>query len=179
MKKILSIIIIFISFNVYAETYRVDMDWYNQNTYPLINTSFFSSMECAANFEFLLTQSGQEFFSANQDLFADDINFATESMMKILMFAPNNLDELRKTPLNLNISNDKIEVEDLDLIFFKNDKNIVSKVEHKNKDVSKSFTFHNDSVLGFDNENNTYINYSWGTQDMGPMTCWYRLEKVQ
>ena len=162
-----------------AETYRVDFKWYGEN---FANPDFISNyFQCDYNL-FLLTKYGEKFF-ATKDLFADDINFATESVMQLMMFVPENyemkeVDELKETSLDITIYSDAIVVKDIDLVFYKNDKNIVTKVEHKKKDVSKSFVFHNGPALGTIG-NDMYFYYDWGNQDISPITCLYKLEKVQ
>ena len=70
MKKLLILLIISISFSVNAaDSYRLDMDWVQDN---LDNKDFMSDSNCSYS-ALLLTKFGDEFFQTT-GLFIDDIN---------------------------------------------------------------------------------------------------------
>jgi len=157
-----------------ADTYSLDMEWYEENSF---NTDFMTAnFECGINI-LLLTKWGEEFFET-ENLLADDINHTTESMMKLMMFQPENTEQKQKMPLDITIYSDAIVVKDIDLVFNKDNTGLITKVEHRKKDVSDSFVFLNGKAQGSDGTHE-YINYSWGLQDFGKIpTCWYKLNKL-
>ena len=179
MKKLIRHVMIFtfglllypISANA-ADTYRLDMQWVQDN---IENKDFMSSSNCSYG-ALLMTEFGNEFFETT-NYFIDDIDWNDVStFIQFATFAPENAQQKMYESLEIEIYSDAIAIKDLDLVFFKNDKNIVSKVEHKKKDVSNSFAFIKGSVLG-NAENNRYFNFTWGPTEY-PDNCWFILNEV-
>jgi len=156
-----------------AESYKIDMIWVEDN---FKNKDFMSSPECTNNAG-MLTKFGEKFFKTT-GLFTDDINWDDmESFMPFTTFTTENRMQDYMTPLEIKIYSDAIVIQDLDLVFYINDKSIVTRVEHKKKDVSKSFTFIKDgSPLGHSG-NDRYFNFDWGHQN-NPLDCWFKLKKA-
>ena len=154
-----------------AETYKLDLEWLEEN---YMNQSFISNAsDCGFNL-MLLTKYGEEFF-ASEDNYADGA-LSDEFLMKFLMFEPENSEQKLKKSVDITIYDDAIVVKDMDLVFYKDDKNLLTKVEHKKKDVSKVFVLQNPS-LGFSGDDK-YFNYNWGNLNVSNQTCWYKLTKI-
>ena len=179
MKKIIkyisSLFFIFLLFPMSVnavDSYRLDTDWVQDN---LENKDFMSSSNCSYGV-LLLSKFGKEFFETT-NFFIDDINWDDiSSWMQFATFAPDNAQQKMYDSLDIEIYSNAIVIKELDLVFLKNDKNIVSKVEHKKKDVSNSFAFNKGSVLG-NLENNSYFNFTWGSLEY-PDNCWFKLNKL-
>tara|TARA_B100000787_G_C16024406_1_gene219959 strand:+ start:47 stop:589 length:543 start_codon:yes stop_codon:yes gene_type:complete len=180
MKKLIRHVMIFtfglllypISANA-ADTYRLDMQWVQDN---IENKDFMSSSNCSYS-ALLLTEFGNEFFETT-NYFIDDINWLDmSSFIQFSTFAPDNATQKMYASLDITINNEAIEVKDLDLIFYINEKKIVTKVEHKKKDVTKSFAFNRDFSIANDGNNNDYFNFTWGPTEY-PDNCWFILNEV-
>ena len=176
MKKLLILLIISISFSVNAaDSYRLDMDWVQDN---LDNKDFMSDSNCSYS-ALLLTKFGDEFFQTT-GLFIDDIKWNdVSSYIQFATFAPDNAKQKMYDSLDITIYSDAIVVKDLDLVFYTKSPSIVTKVEHKKKDVTNSFAFASGSSLGT-LDNDMYFSFSWDMTifDEDPHVCWFKLNKI-
>ena len=178
MKKLIKNLMIFtfglllypISANA-AETYKLDLEWFEENS---MNRSFISNTTDCGFQLMILTKYGEEFF-ASEDAYVDGA-LSDDFLMKFLMFETENSEQKLKKSVDITIYDDAIVVKDMDLVFYKDDKNLLTKVEHKKKDVSKVFILQNQS-LGYSGDE-IYFNYNWGNLNVSDQTCWYKLTKI-
>lgn len=178
MKKILLILIAFISIfaslQIHAANYKYDRQstWENKDKFWDASEDSWEFYECEMN-EIYLTELISDFFSAYPRLTFGDESQEDYAGLYLMGFMEE-FKDLRNNPLEILTNKKKKTVEIGDFIFYLGGENFttVIKVEHRKTDVTRLFTFPNGFFVGY--EDKVLISFN----AFGNATCFYALEQL-